>query len=276
MRTTSRENTMDRRMFLKTSAGGAALTLSAPFVAVNAAPLTLRWAHFAQEDHPANTAAKQFASRVEARTGGEIKIHIFPNNVLGGPPEQAQQIKLGTIDMGLPTQGQLDKYDLAFAAVMLPFVFDGPAHVYRVLDGPAMEWLSPLAEKQGFILLRNWDYGFRNVTNSVRPINTPDDVKGLKLRTPPELQIQASMEALGAIVQAIAFPELYLALSQKVVDGEENPIPVIYFNKFYEVQKHLAITRHIYNNMIHTVGLATWNKLTPEQQKIFREESTSA
>jgi tripartite ATP-independent transporter DctP family solute receptor len=139
-----------------------------------------------------------------------------------------------------------------------------------------MDWLAPLAEKQGFILLRNWDYGFRNVTNSVRPINTPDDAKGLKLRTPPELQIQASMEALGATVQAIAFPELYLALSQKVVDGEENPIPVIYYSKFYEVQKHLAITRHIYNNMMHTVGVATWKKLTPEQQKIFREESIAA
>ncbi|MBV8031948.1 MAG: TRAP transporter substrate-binding protein, partial [Betaproteobacteria bacterium] len=143
-------------------------------------------------------------------------------------------------------------------------------------DGPAMDWLAPLAEKQGFVLLRNWDYGFRNVTNSVRPINTPDDVKGLKLRTPPELQIQASMESLGAIVQAISFPELYVALSQKVVDGEENPVPVIWFAKFYEVQKHLALTRHIYNNMIHTVSAHTWKKLTPQQQLIFREESASA
>ncbi len=174
----------------------------------------MRFAHFAAEDHPANIAAKQFADRVESRTNGAIKINIFPNNVLGGPPEQAQQIKLGTIDIGLPTQGQLDKYDTAFAAVMLPFIWDSPQHAFRVLDGPAMDWLSPLAEKQGFILLRNWEYGFRNVTNTVRPINTPDDVKGLKLRTPPELQIQASMEALGATVQAIAFPELYLALSQ--------------------------------------------------------------
>jgi len=266
---------MDRRSFVKTGiAAGAAL--AAPYVARGQTPMTLRWAHFAPEDHPANVAAKQFASRVEQRTSGAIKINIFPNNVLGGPPEQAQQIKLGTIDMGLPTQGQLDKFDKAFAAVMLPFIFDSSAHVYRVMDGPAMDWLAPLAEKQGFILLRNWEYGFRNVTNSVRPINVPDDAKGLKIRTPPELQIQASMEALGATVQAIAFPELYLALSQKVVDGEENPIPVIYFSKFYEVQKHLAITRHIYNNMIHTVGVNTWKKLSPEQQKIFREESVSA
>jgi tripartite ATP-independent transporter DctP family solute receptor len=265
-----------RRKFLKAGAGAAALTASAPYVSLHAAPLTLRFAHFGAEDHPSNIAAKQFADRVEARTNGAIKINIFPNNVLGGPPEQAQQIKLGTIDMGLPTQGQLDKYDTAFAAVMLPFIWDSPQHAFRVLDGPAMAWLAPLAEKQGFILLRNWEYGFRNVTNTVRPINTPDDVKGLKLRTPPELQIQASMEALGATVQAIAFPELYLALSQKVVDGEENPIAVIYFNKFYEVQKHLALTRHIYNNMIHTVSATTWAKLDAGQQAIFREESTSA
>jgi len=139
-----------------------------------------------------------------------------------------------------------------------------------------MDWLAPLAAAQGFVLLRNWEYGFRNVTNSVRPIHTPDDVKGLKLRTPPELQIQASLEAVGAVVQAIAFPELYLALSQKVVDGEENPIAVIYFNKFYEVQKHLAITRHIYNNMIHTVSAAAWKRLDPGQQAIFREESAAA
>jgi TRAP-type transport system periplasmic protein len=267
---------MDRRKFLKAGFAGAALSVAAPYISLHAAPITMRFAHFAAEDHPANIAAKQFAGRVEQRTDGAVKINIFPNNVLGGPPEQAQQIKLGTIDMGLPTQGQLDKYDKAFAAIMLPFIWDGPQHAFRVLDGPAMAWLAPLAEQQGFILLRNWEYGFRNVTNTVRPINTPDDVKGLKLRTPPELQIQASLEALGATVQAIAFPELYLALSQRVVDGEENPIAVIYFNKFYEVQKYLAITRHIYNNMIHTVSARAWKKLDSRQQAIFREESTAA
>jgi len=266
---------MDRRRFLKTSAGVAGLTIAAPYIA-RAATITMRFAHFADENHPANIAAKQFAARIEQRSDGAIKIAIFPNNQLGGPPEQAQQIKLGTIDMGLPTQGQLDKYDKAFAAVMLPFIFNGPADAFPILDGPTMDWLAPLAEKQGFVLLRNWDYGFRNLTNNVHPINMPDDVKGLKIRTPPELQIQASMEALGAVVQAIAFPELYLALSQKVVDGEENPVPVIYFNKFYEVQKHLALTRHIYNNMIHAVGINSWKRLTPDQQAIFREESKNS
>jgi tripartite ATP-independent transporter DctP family solute receptor len=268
---------MNRKTFLKSIIIFTGLALTMLYVThAAAAPLTLRFAHFAQEDHPANIAAKQFASRVEARTDGAIKINIFPNNALGGPPEQAQQIKLGTIDMGLPTQGQLQNFDKAFGVVMLPFVFDGPAHAFRVLDGPAMDWLAPLAEKQGFILLRNWEYGFRNLTNNVRPINSPDDVKGLKIRTPPELQIQASIEALGGTVQAIAFAELYLALAQKVVDGQENPTAVIFYNKYYEVQKYMAIIRHVYNNMIHTVSAATWKKLTPEQQTIFREESKAA
>ena len=272
-----KENQMNRRTFLKGSIGLAALALGAPYVARAAAqPLTLRFAHYAQEDHPANIAAKQFASRVETRTGGAVKINIFPNSALGGTIEQAQQIKLGLIDMGLPTQGQLQNYEKAFATVMLPFIFDNSAHVFRVLDGPAMAWMAPLAEKQGFVMLRNWEYGFRNLTNNVRPINVPDDVKGLKIRTPSELQIQASMEALGAVVQAIALPELYLALAQKVVDGEENPIAVIFYNKYNEVQKHLALTRHVYNNMIHVISTATWKKLSPEQQGIFREESTAA
>src|SRR3984957_698907 len=205
---------MDRRTLIKAGLGGAALTVAAPYISARAAKATLRFAHFAAEDHPAHVAAKQFAAKVAERTGGDIKINIFPNNVLGGPPEQAQQIKLGTIDMGLPTQGQLDKYAIAFAAVMLPFIWDSPQHAFRVLDGLAMDWLAPPARGAGSRLLRTWDYGFRNVTNNVRPINTPADVKGLKLRTPPELQIQASLEAVGAMVQGIAVPEVSLALSQ--------------------------------------------------------------
>src|ERR1700743_3160063 len=231
---------MDRRHFLKTTAGVAGLTMAAPYIA-RAATITMRFAHFAEESHPANIAARQFASQVEKRTDGAIKIAIFPNNQHGRPPKQSQQIKLGTIDMGLPTQGQLDKYDKAFATVELPFIFNGREDAFPILDGPAMDWWAPLAEKQGFVLLRNWEYGFRNVTNSVGPITATDDMHGLKIRTPPELQIQASMEALGAVVTAIAFPELYLALSQKVVDGEENPIAVIYFNKIRAVPNTLAL-----------------------------------
>jgi tripartite ATP-independent transporter DctP family solute receptor len=238
--------------------------------------IQMKFAHYAEETHPGNLAAKQFAAKVEERTKGQVKIVIYPANVLGSPPEQCEQVRLGAIDMSLPTQGALDKYVKAFSVVMLPFVYDDYDHVYRTLDGPSMDWFSPLAEKEGFIVLSNWEWGFRNLTNNKRPINKPEDVKGLKIRTPPEIQLQAAMEALGGVVTKIAFPEVYMALAQNVVDGEENPIAVIYHNKFYEVQKHLALTRHVYNNMVHVVSAKSWAKLTAEQQKIFREESKSA
>jgi tripartite ATP-independent transporter DctP family solute receptor len=238
--------------------------------------IQMKFAHYAEETHPGHLAAKQFAAKVEERTTGQVKIAIYPANVLGSPPEQCEQVRLGAIDMSLPTQGALDKYVKAFSVVMLPFVYDGYDHVHRTLDGPSMDWFSPLAEKQGFIVLSNWEWGFRNLTNNKRPALTPDDVKGLKIRTPPEIQLQAAMEALGGIVTKIAFPEVYMALAQGVVDAQENPIAVIYHNKFYEVQKYLTLTRHVYNNMVHVVSTKSWAKLTPEQQKIFREESKSA
>jgi tripartite ATP-independent transporter DctP family solute receptor len=240
------------------------------------AQMTMKFAHFADEGHPGHLAAKQFAAAVEQRTNGQIKIQIFPNNVLGAPPEQAEQVKLGVTDMGLPTQGQFDKWIKAFGVVMLPFAYDDWDHVHRTLDGPCFDWFKQMAEKEGFILLANWEYGFRNLTNSKRPINTPEDVKGLKIRVPPEMQMTAAFQAMGAVTATIAFPEVYMALAQGVADGQENPISVIYFMKFYEVQKHLAVTRHIYNNMIHTISAKTWAKLTPEQKTIFQEESKKA
>lgn len=240
------------------------------------AQVTLRLAHYAEATHPGHLAAMQFAQRVEARTNGQVKVSVFPANALGAPPEQLQQVKLGVIDMGLPTQGALDKYNKAFAVVMLPFVFQDLAHAHRVLDGPAMQWLAPLAEKDGFVLLANWEWGFRNMSNGKRPINAPQDVQGLKIRVPPEVQLEAAMEALGANVTKIAFPELYMALSQGVVDGQENPIAVISHNKFNEVQKHLAMTRHAYNSMVHVISTKSWAKLSPEQRSIVQEESRAA
>jgi TRAP-type C4-dicarboxylate transport system substrate-binding protein len=125
-------------------------------------------------------------------------------------------------------------------------------------------------------MLSNWEYGFRNITNFDHPINTPDDVKGLKLRTPPELQIVAALEGLGASTTQIAFPELPNALNQGVVDGQENPIGVIYHNKLNDFQDHLAITRHVYNSLVHVINKDVFDGLTAEQQTILREESKRA
>ena len=238
--------------------------------------IEMKLAHYGEIGHPSDLAANMFAEAVEKRTNGAIKITVYPANVLGSPPEQLEQNILGAIDMSLPTQGALDKYSKKFAVVMLPFVFRDYEHAYRVLDGPFMDWAAPDLEKQGLVFLSNWEWGFRNITNKVRPINSPDDVKGLKLRTPPEIQLESAMEALGAVVTKIAFPELYMALKQGVVDGQENPLSVIYHNKLFEVQKYLALTRHVYNSMVHVMSLKIWNTLTTEQQRIIREESKKA
>jgi tripartite ATP-independent transporter DctP family solute receptor len=236
----------------------------------------LRFAHFAADGHPGDLAAKMFGKAVEQRTNGEVKVTVYPANQLGSPPEQLEQVKLGAIDMALPTQGQLDKYSKRFGVVMLPFIYDSYAHAYRVLDGPFMAWAGPDIEKQGMVHLSNWEWGFRNITNNRRAINSPDDMKGLKMRVPPEIQLQATMEALGAVTTKIAFPELYMSLKQGVTDGQDNPLSVIYHFKLYEVQKYLAISHHVYNSMVHVVSKTTWDSLTPEQQKIVKEESKKA
>lgn len=238
--------------------------------------VTLRLAHFAAESHPGHTAAVQFADNVAERTNGSVTIELYPANQLGSPPEQLEQTILGAVDMNLPTHGGLDKYERAFGTVMTPFAFSSYEHAHEVLDGPFTEWTAPLLEAQGLVMLSHWEYGFRNITNSQHPINSPDDVKGLKLRTPPELQIVAAMEGLGAATTQIAFPELPNALNQGVVDGQENPIGVIYHYKLDEFQKHLALTRHVYNSMVHVVNKDSWNKLSAEQQTILREESAAA
>jgi tripartite ATP-independent transporter DctP family solute receptor len=158
----------------------------------------------------------------------------------------------------------------------MPYLFDSYAHAHRVLDGPAMNWLAPLAEKQGFVILSNWEWGFRNLTNNKRPINAPEDVRGLKIRVPPVVELEDTMAAMGAEVSKIGFKELPMALAQGVVDGQENPINVIYYNKLHEVQKHLALTRHVYYPLLHVMSVKSWAKLTPAQQTMVREESKAA
>lgn len=259
---------------LKITACSAVLSVLA--ASASLAEITLQLGHYAETDHPAHVAAQQMADNVAERTGGEVQIKIFPANQLGAPNDVLEQNVLGAIDMSLPTQGHLSRYSQKFATVMTPFAFRDREHVYEVLDGPFLEWAGPDLEEQGLVYLANWDWGFRNITNGKRPVNAPEDVKGLKLRTPPEVQLQAAMSALGANVTQMAFNELYLALRQGVVDGQENPLSVIYHHKIYEVQDNLAITQHVYNSMVSVISKVSWDKLTPEQQQILKEESAAA
>jgi tripartite ATP-independent transporter DctP family solute receptor len=240
----------------------------------------LKLGHYAPESHPAHEAALMMAKGVEERTKGEVKIKIYPANQLGDGNEVLEQQMQGVVDLSLPTQPMLDKYgkkgDKPFAVVMLPFVYKDTKHAWRVLDGPFAEWIAPKFDTLDLVHLANWEWGFRNLTNNKRPINTPADVKGLKIRTPGEIQLQKTMEAAGAQVQAINFKELPMALKQGVVDGQENPLAVIYHYKLYEVQPHLALTYHVYNSMMAVASKKTWSKLSADQQTILKEEAQKA
>lgn len=258
---------------------GFLLLVASVFLASSATAqgvIKMKLGHYAPISHPGHQAAKMFADSVDKRTNGAVKITVFPDNQLGSPPEMLEQNILGAIDMSMPTQGALDKYSKKFAVVMLPFIFKDAQHAYSVLDGPFMQWAAPDLERQGLIFIANWEWGFRNLTNNSRPINGPDDARGLKIRTPPEIQLQAAMEALGGNVTKIAFPELFMALKQGVVDAQENPLSVIFHNKFYEAQKHLALTNHVYNSWVHVMSKKTWDKLNADQQKVITEESKQA
>lgn len=236
----------------------------------------MKLGHFAAETHPGSLAGKMFAEGVEKRTEGKIKITIYPDNELGSPPAVLEQTIRGTVDMALPTQGQLGKYSEKFNCVMLPFAFESYAQADQVLDGPFIPWAAPDLEKAGLVFLSNWEWGFRNLTNRKRPVNSPADVRGLMVRIPPELPIRVAMEALGAVVATVDFNDLQKALGEGVIDGQENPVAVIYANRLYETQRYLAMTGHTYNSMVHVISKKAWDKLPSEQRKIIREESVIA
>jgi len=238
--------------------------------------LQLRLAHYAAKDHPGSIAGQMFAEGVAKRTQGKIKIALYPENALGSPPAVLEQSIRGSVDMALPTQGQLGLHIKKFNCVMLPFIFENHAHADKVVDGPFIAWVAPDLEKIGLVFLANWEWGFRNLTNSKRPVNTPGDVRGLMVRTPPELPIRMAMEALGAVVATVDFNDLQKALREGVIDAEENPVAVIYSNRIFDIHKHLAMTGHSYNSMVHVINKAVWDKLSAEQQNILREESVAA
>lgn len=240
------------------------------------AAVELKLGHFGAEDHPAQVAAKQFAKNVEQRTHGEVKIKLFPNNQLGNPPEVLEQVVLGAIDMSLSGQDQLAKYVPKFDAVSTPFAFKDYAMADKIIDGDFKKWVEKDLADKGLVYISAWEWGFRELTNSKRPVLKPEDMKGLKIRTPPAFAYQAFVEACGGLVQTIGFSELVMAMKTGVVDGQENPISVIYSLKLYESQKYISMLNYTYSSMTHVVNRGVWNKLTPEQQKIISEESISA
>ena len=238
--------------------------------------LEMRLTHPADPSHPVHLAAVRMVKRIEERTKGEVKIAIFPNNTLGAPPEAAQQVRLGVIDMMLLNPANIEGVAPTLGVINIPYQFDSYAHAHRTLDTTAAEWLHGQFRKAGFELIGYYEWGFRALTNSVRPVNGPEDVKGLKIRVPPELAIKAAFESLGAVTATIAYPEVYMALATKTVDGQDNPIGTVWAAKFFQVQKHVALTKHIYATICFAASPKAWDRLTPEQRTIMTEEGLRA
>ncbi|MBB4003395.1 MAG: TRAP transporter substrate-binding protein [Aurantimonas endophytica] len=263
---------LNRRAVL---AGG----LAAPFVLRSPfafAATELRLTHPADASHPIHTAAEAMAARVAERTGGEITISIFPSNALGSPTDTAQQTRLGAIDFILMNPANIEALSNSIGAINIPYQFDDYAHAHRVLDETARDWIEAQLLEAGFAWIANFEWGFRALSNSRRPVNAPEDVTGLKIRVPPELAIKAAFEALGASTQTVAFQEVYLALANGLVDGQDNPVSTTFAAKFYEAQDHLALTKHIYATIMMCANPRVWNGLTEEQRAIISEEAATA
>jgi tripartite ATP-independent transporter DctP family solute receptor len=239
---------------------------------------TIILAHFGAPNEPVTLAAETFKKEVEARSKGALKVEIHGNSELGNAKEMVEQTAMGAIQACLVSQGSLDKYDIRYALVTAPYVYSGYKQAYAVMDGPFAKWVSDgTLEKKGLHNVGAWDYGFRCLTNSKRAVKSPADVKGLKIRTPSEVQKVACFEALGADVQQIAFSELITALKQGTVDGQENPLSTIYNNSMWEAeQKFLSLTRHTYEAVNLTFSNDYWKGLSADQQKIITEASAVA
>lgn len=265
-----------RRTILKAGAAATAVAGGAWVIPARAA-VELKLTHPADTSHPVHVEAEKMVARIAERTNGEVKITIFPNNALGSPVETAQQTRLGAIDMILMNPANIEAISKSIGVINIPYQFDSYEHAHRTLDVTGRDWIAEQLSKAGFAWIANFEWGFRALSNSRRPVNTPDDIKGMKIRVPPELAIKAAFEALGANTQTVAFQEVYLALANKAVDGQDNPVATTFAAKFFEVQNHIALTRHIYASIMFAANPRAWqNKLNEAQRKIVSEEATAA
>lgn len=265
-----------RRTILKAGAAATAVAGGAWVIPARAA-VELKLTHPADTSHPVHVEAEKMVARIAERTNGEVKITIFPNNALGSPVETAQQTRLGAIDMILMNPANIEAISKSIGVINIPYQFDNYEHAHRTLDVTGRDWIAEQLSKAGFAWIANFEWGFRALSNSRRPVNTPDDIKGMKIRVPPELAIKAAFEALGANTQTVAFQEVYLALANKAVDGQDNPVGTTFAAKFFEVQSHIALTRHIYASIMFAANPRAWqNKLNEAQRKIVSEEATAA
>ena len=236
----------------------------------------IKLSHVVNEKDSFHMSALKFKEIVEEKTAGNIKIEIHPNAELGDERTLLEGMQMGTIEMGVITNGPIANFLPEIAVFEMPFLFGTPEEAYSVLDGPIGQKILKNLEKVKLHGLAYSERGFRNLTNSVRPVKTASDVNGLKIRLMENPLYVDTFKALGANAVPMAWTECLTALSQKTIDGQENPVVVIYSFKLYESQKYMTLDRHTYAPATIVTSLKVWDSLSPEEQKIFSEAAKEA
>ncbi|SDF46348.1 TRAP transporter substrate-binding protein [Sporolituus thermophilus] len=218
----------------------------------------------------------KFGEIVEKETGGTIKVEVFSDGVLGGDRQVIEALQMGTVHGTAVSTGVIAAFAPRMDVFDLPFLFKDKATAYKVFDGPIGQELLQDLPKAGLIGLAYWENGFRHLTNNKREVKTADDIKGLKIRTLESKVHVETWRLLGANPTPIAFSQLYSALEQGVVDGQENPYGNVVASQFYEVQKYLTNTGHIYNANVFMVSKVFWDSLTDKEREIIKKAAIEA
>jgi len=240
-------------------------------VAPAGAQVKLRFAHTLTPQNSLHLMGEEFARRVAAKTQNGVQVQVFPAGQLGNDPQIIDGVRLGTIDMIMAGNPFFTSLIPELNIFDLPFLFRDYDHAYKVLDGPVGADLLRLLEKHDMKPVGILELGFRNLTNSKRPVRVPEDLKGLRIRTTPNPAHIQAFRLLGANPVPMPITEVYLALSTGTVDGQENPTAQIEEQKFYEVQKYLSLTYHAYTSSIAVMNLKKFQALKPEHQKALQE-----
>jgi len=220
---------------------------------------------------PETRGSQRLADLVRQKSGGTLVIEVFDNAKLGTMKERDEGMRMGTIDMGTSSVGFLASYAPILGIFDLPYIYQDKAHALRVFDSEIGKAVDKKLQTEGLRVICYFDAGARQITNNRRPIHTPADLKGLRIRVP---QTEASVEgfrALGAVPTALPFGEVVTALKQNVVEGQENPVSLVLYNRFHEVQRYLSITNHQYFIQVLTISEKTWRKLAPRHQELLLE-----
>ncbi len=262
-----------KRLMLKTL---VALAAVATLGTAAAQERTLKMGLASPETHPAAAGMKKFAETVAARTGGRIKVNLFFNSTLGSDQAVVSAIKGGTVELAVMNTGILASEAKELAIFDFPFLFANEKESDAIVDGPIGRKMHALLEPKGIVGLSYWELGYRQITNSRRPVTKVEDIEGLKLRVIPNPINIDWVKALGANPTPLPFPEVYGALEQKAIDGQENPISVIASNKFWEVQKNIAFTNHQYNPQSVIMSKKVWDSLSAADRKIIDEAADEA